>query len=348
MYDGLYSLLPPDVDIVLHTDHPTLNRRVAELLGAGERIDVLSTHSKYAPSQQRWLRPLGELIYPSIVDALAPRAVELCRFGSTLLSVPRNIDVRVLWYHADLVSEPPDTWSELVGSDHVFGFPGRESGLFGTFFELVVAHGGRLFDDDARPTMISDEAIDAVEILRTLARRAPGDLTDWHYDQVDEALLDRRVQMAAAWPGGYGPISASAVYENLRPAPYFGGSARRVSYAGVHSWAIPTTCGDLDGAVELVTTLCSEEAGRLEAAGGGVCAHVDAFAKVEPRDDVDALRLEITRSTIADAMITYPPLASFPEIEDAGWSAINAALRGELEPKACVERVQRVAEEVLA
>ena len=58
MYDGLYSLLPTDADVVVHADHPTLNRAVAELLAAGERIDVVSTHSKYAPSQAQWLTPL--------------------------------------------------------------------------------------------------------------------------------------------------------------------------------------------------------------------------------------------------------------------------------------------------
>ena len=58
MYDDLYRLLPDDVEIVVHADHPTLNRRVAELLAAGERIDLLSTHSKYAPSQAQWLQPL--------------------------------------------------------------------------------------------------------------------------------------------------------------------------------------------------------------------------------------------------------------------------------------------------
>src|SRR5690242_16279308 len=49
MYDHLYARLrDQDVEVVVHEDHPTLNRRVAELLGAGERIDVIATHSKYA------------------------------------------------------------------------------------------------------------------------------------------------------------------------------------------------------------------------------------------------------------------------------------------------------------
>src|SRR5204863_212789 len=152
MYDHLYARLRDrDVDVVVHEDHPTLNRRVAELLAAGERIDVLSTHSKYAPSQEPWLHPLDDLIPADVVDDLAPRAVDLCRFGGTLLSVPRNVDVRVVWYRADLMDAPPETWAALVYSPHAFGFPGRESGLFGTFFEIVTAHGGRLFDDHARP-----------------------------------------------------------------------------------------------------------------------------------------------------------------------------------------------------
>ncbi len=189
MYDGLYGLLGDDVDVVVHEDHPTLNRTVAGMLDGGERIDVLSTHSKYAPSQAERLRPLDDLID---VSALAPRATALCRFDDVLLCAPRNIDVRVLWYRSDLLRHPPSTWADVEASHQVFGFPGRESGLFGTFFELVVAHGGRLFDDESRPAMVSEEAVAAVELLRTLAVRAPADLPTWHYDQVDAALIGRQ------------------------------------------------------------------------------------------------------------------------------------------------------------
>ena len=45
MYDDLYARLADasdhDVEIVVHADHPTLNREVAERLDAGERLDVL-------------------------------------------------------------------------------------------------------------------------------------------------------------------------------------------------------------------------------------------------------------------------------------------------------------------
>ena len=347
MYDGLYELLGADVEVVVHADHPTLNREVARRLTAGERIDVMSTHAKYAPSQAVWLRPLDDLIPPEVVAGLAPAAVELCRFDGALLSLPRNIDVRVLWWRTDRLEHAPATWTDLVEGGAAFGFPGRESGLFGTFFELVVGNGGRLFTGDARPVIESDQAVEAVDVLCRLASRCPGDLPTWHYDQVDGALLDGRVDAAAAWPGAYGRIRASALAGVLAPARYPAGARRWVSYSGCHSWAIPWTCGDVPAAVDLLVRLASKETANHDTGGGSIPAHRRALAEAEPVDSVDALRLDITRQTIEEAMITYPPLPGFPAIEDAGWEAINAALTGGYSPAEAVSCIQRVAEEVL-
>ena len=336
MYDHLLPALG-DVDVVVHADHPTLNREVAARLAGGERIDVLSTHAKYAPSQRRWLTPLDGLVD---VDELAPDAVQMCRYEGSLLSVPRCIDVRVLWSTSD---DAPSTWDALVESALVFGFPGRESGLFGTFFELVVSRGGRLFDG-SRPVIDTDEARHAVDTLCRLAARAPTDLPDWHYDQVDAALLEGRVEAAGCWPGGFGAIRrARAEGRPLLPHPYPGG----VSYAGCHSWAIPTTCADIDRARDLLAHLTSFEVGALDATGGNVPAHVEAFAAVQPIDEVDERRLAITRATIAGGMLTYPPLERFPAVEDAGWQAINEALRGERPSDQVPALVQRAAEKAL-
>jgi ABC-type glycerol-3-phosphate transport system substrate-binding protein len=121
-----------------------------------------------------------------------------------------------------------------------------------------------------------------------------------------------------------------------------------VSYAGCHAWAIPRTCGDLEGAVALVSRLLGSELQAIDAAGGSMCAHRDALAAVEPAGAVDERRLQITRQTIDEAMITYPPLERFPEIEDAGWSAIRDALRGERSPADAAQEIQAAAEQVLA
>ena len=94
--------------------------------------------------------------------------------------------------------------------------------------------------------------------------------------------------------------------------------------------------------------LLGAEMQAVDAAGGSMCAHRGALAAVVPTSDVDRRRLEITRRTIDDAMITYPPLPRFPEIEDAGWSAIRDALRGRHSPAVAARAIQAAAEQVLA
>jgi len=350
MYDHLYRVFDDagvDVEIVASGDHPTLNRVVAEMLAQGERIDLLATHAKYTPSQAQWLRPLDDLVDDSALSQLAPVAVELGRFKGDLLCVPRLIDVRVMWVRSDRVMTVPNTWAELVASDVVFGFPGRESGLFGTFFELVSGAGGTLFAADGSPAIESPLAVEAVETLVALARRGPAGLPTWHYDQVDDALLSGAVDAAAAWPGGWGSISRSRFADVLVPHMYPASSNRRVSYSGCHAWAIPTTCGDVSGALELMHLLMSREAQSIDAAGGNMCAHEAALAAVVPVNEIDRRRLEITRRTIEEAMICYPPLAKFPAVEDAGWSAIQRALQGQLSPEDAVRAIQRAAESAL-
>ncbi|HET8929870.1 MAG TPA: extracellular solute-binding protein [Acidimicrobiales bacterium] len=339
MYDDVYRPFIDDVEIVVRGDHLTLNARVAELLAAGERIDVLSTHGKYAPSQSEWLHPLDDLLAPESIAALAPGAVALCRDRGELLCAPRNIDVRVLWWRADRSVGPPDTWEAACSGESTFGFTGRGSGLFGLFYELVVGAGGRLFDEEGRPALDRDTATDAAATIVALGARCP-EATSWHYDEVDATLAAGRVDAAAAWPGATSLLRASPAGPHLRAAPYPTGPVRRVSYSGCHGWAIPRTCGDLDAAVALVEQLCSAETHRIEASLGGIPARTDVLEAINAIDAVDAERLDVTRRTIAESMITYPALARFPLLEDTGAAALGDLLSGTADRASAVEVIR--------
>jgi multiple sugar transport system substrate-binding protein len=133
----------------------------------------------------------------------------------------------------------------------------------------------------------------------------------------------------------------------LTPHPYPAGESRWVSYAGCHAWAIPTTCRDLQASIALLTFVTSGAFNHADAEGGSVCADIESFATVEPTSEVDRQRLEITTRTIEQAMITYPPHPRFPEVEDAGWQAINEALRGTRTPAEAVSEIQHRAVAVL-
>ncbi len=347
MYDGLYEKIDRSgIELVVHADHPSLNRAVQAMLGSGERLDVISTHSKYVASQRQWLFDLSEVID---TRELANRAVELCSFEGSQFCVPRNIDVRVLWANRAQLGEGmvPTTWPELAGSGLAFAFPGRESGLFGTVFEIVAALGGALFDGETRPDFNTDTTIAALELLLRVAKHGPPSLPTWHYDESDAALAEGEVPLGAAWPGATAALRASRCGADLEPHPYFGGAQGIRSYAGCHAWAIPRTCGDPDAAIEFVQQLCSFEMHASDTLNGSICAHEGALAAVVPIDARDGQRLAITTATIRDGMLTYPPMARFPQVEDQAWSAIHAMLIGEREPAATAALMQTAAIAVL-
>src|SRR5215208_5293591 len=175
MYDPLYARLEEfeaqegiDVEAVVVPSHPDLNERIEEEFGSGAAsYDLLSTHAKYAPSQRRWLTPLDDDLEGTELEPFALRPMELARIEGSLYGVPRNLDVKLLYYRTDLVPEPPRSWEELrdeaarLRSDNVYGFvfPGKESGLFGHFFELHAMAGGRMFGESGPlAPRLNDEA----------------------------------------------------------------------------------------------------------------------------------------------------------------------------------------------
>jgi multiple sugar transport system substrate-binding protein len=184
-YDPLYASLPKfteatgiRVNIAFRGDHPALNHHLAQLRDVP--YDLVSTHTKYAPSQLRFLEPLDGLIPENVLGDFMPLLLELTRVNGKCYGLPRNIDVRLLHYRNDLIETPPTDWNELFqvaqglnAPPELYGFvfPGCESGLFGTFYELAEMAGARLFPEDLVPDIEMTREGGALELLRGFLRR---------------------------------------------------------------------------------------------------------------------------------------------------------------------------------
>src|SRR5205823_917606 len=103
---------------------------------------------------------LDGLVPDHVIGDFMPLLLELARVDGGLYGLPRNIDVRLLHYRTDLIQSPPKTWDGLAALAEAlnsppdlygFVFPGCESGLFGTFYELAEMAGARLFPPDLVP-----------------------------------------------------------------------------------------------------------------------------------------------------------------------------------------------------
>ncbi|HSC26347.1 MAG TPA: extracellular solute-binding protein [Vicinamibacterales bacterium] len=374
MYDPLYEVIPAferetgvRVEVVAQVPHPELNAFVKRAFEtSGTRIDLLSTHTKYAPSQAQWLSPLDGVLTGEELADLLPRPAELSRIGGRLMQVPRNLDVRLLHYRRDLFENPaeqapfadaagrplrvPETWDELIEVAsfftrpglHGFLFPGRDSGLFGTFYELLVGAGGDLFDAGLRPAFDSSAgewAAGVIADLHHVRRVTPRELPAWHYDEISAAFRDGAAAMVCDWPGSYhlyrNPTTCR-VWDRVGLARLPAGpTGVRAAYAGCHSFAIPRGASNRAGAEALLRRLTSFDAQLGEARMGAIPCRVSALARVREEaagDPADERRWNLLAEA-EKTMIIPPRFAAYPRCEDAIWQSIQQAMLGTLTPR---------------
>jgi multiple sugar transport system substrate-binding protein len=351
MYDPLYSRFEDfeeqegiEVEVAATLPHPELNERIEEEFGSGKAYyDLISTHIKYAPSQARWLSPLDEYLDDEHLRYFSPLTLELARINGSLYGVPRMLDVKLLLYRTDLLSKPPASWEELLEEavrlrsreTYGFVFPGKESGLFGHFFELHAMAGGRMFEDEGPPRPhLNDEAGRwALDLLKDLYERAaPEETPEWHYDEVAACFRDGKAAMSTDWPGGFYTYQeeGSAVADRFGIALYPEGRAGRFIYAGCHTFAIPNTIRDRPGALALLHFLTSRESQTYEARLGTLPAREDSLEDARagaPEGSLAARRWDLLEEAKEAALIP-PKHENYPAVEDAIWQGIREALLG--------------------
>jgi multiple sugar transport system substrate-binding protein len=260
--------------------------------------------------------------------------------------VPRNLDVRLLHYRRDLVERVPESWTEVAElasaltrpGFYGFLFPGRDSGLFGTFYELLVGAGGVLFDETLRPAFDSkagDWAVAMIAELHNIRRVTPRELASWHYDEISASFRTGHAAMVCDWPGSYHLYTnpdtcrhSSQVGLALLPR---GPAGVRAAYAGCHSFALPHGSRNHDGGAALLRFLTSFDAQLSEARRGAIPCRASALRRVREETAANpehAHRWELLADT-EQFMIIPPRFASYPLCEDAIWQSVQRAMVGE-------------------
>ncbi len=377
-YDKLYERLPEferqagvKVEVGFCAPHPQLNERLAhEYTEGSATYDLVSTHTKYAPSQAHWLTPLDEWIGRDEQAAFFPGIVELSRINGRLMQVPRCVDARLLHYRTDWFAEagivPPSSWEQFraaaVRFTHAperFGttFPGRHSGLFGTWYELLAMAGGDLFDPELKPVFLSDAgewALAFLHDLHAVSQVTPRDLPSGHYEEVAALFRHGRCAMVLEWPGYYGLLRRgedTAVEGRFSLERYpVGPCGRRKTYAGCHSFAIPTSVRHRSEALALLRFLTSEDSQVFQGLAGDIVPRLSAWEKVKQAsaaDLLDARRMDLLEATMQEDMLIPPKFPRYPAVEDALWTALQAGVTGAVSVRAALEQADRQIREIL-
>ncbi|HKA21771.1 MAG TPA: extracellular solute-binding protein [Blastocatellia bacterium] len=350
-YDPLYQCFQPFTDatgiavnVMFRGDHPALNRHLASLPEV--TYDLVSTHTKYAPSQLSFLSSLQGRIEAATIEDFAPMLLDMASVNGSLYGLPRNIDVRLLHYRTDLIESPPQTWDDVLEiarqqntppDFYGFLFPGRESGLFGTFFELAEMAGARLFPENLLPEIENEAGRWALGLLRTfyVERLVPAELPEWHYDKVHECFRAGRAAMVGDWPGYYGlyrDANVSAVHDRLGLSAYpIGPAGRSLSYGGGHTFALTKRGVDKPEALELLLHLTAFDQQLLEARNGCVPVRKSVMKATQAEaDSANRARLAMLEEVIAKHILVPPKFARYPEVEEVLWRTVQRVMVGEM------------------
>ncbi len=367
-YDPLYESLPAftaatgiKVNVGFSGDHPALNHHLAGL--SHVPYDLVSTHTKYAPSQTDFLVPLNELVDSEILEDFAPLLLELATIEGSLYGLPRNIDVRLLHYRTDLIATPPETWDELFDLAiahnappdlYGFVFPGRESGLFGTFYELTEMAGAHLFQSDLIPDIENEAGRWALDLLRRLYSECtvPAGFTSWHYEEVHECFRSGHAAMVCDWPGYYSLYRderMSMVNGNLGLSIYPTGPAgKSLTYGGGHTFALTRRGAGNERALELLMFLTAFNQQLLEARNGCVPVRRSVMQTMQgDADDANKKRLAMLETVIAEHILIPPKFARYPEVEEVLWKTVQSAIIGKISVDDALRHMRNQVEQIV-
>ncbi len=362
MYDRLYRGLPDfesstgiRVEIAYHAPHPQLNAHLASL--SEVPYDLVSTHTKYAPSQVSFLAPLDNLTDQLEVCEFYPSLINLAKIGGRLFGIPRNIDIKLLHYRTDLVKQAPADWSGLVATArrfsngrgcYGFAFPGTESGLFGLFFELAEMGGASLFPESNEPLLNNPGGTWALEIIRELYQSGavPPEVLGWQYDEAHRCFREGRAAMICDWPAYYGAyrdgaisnVSGSFALARMPAGP----NGVHKAYAGAHGFSLTNRGINQPDAVKLLRFLTSAEQQSLEARQGSVPTRPAVLAQIRTAaDPAQAERLKLLDLVIANDMLTPPKFSYYPEIEEVLWRTVRSAMTAEIGIEEALQHIER-------
>lgn len=194
------------------------------LTGNDKTLDVMALDVVWTAefAEAGWALPLsddpaGEAEADARANTL-PGPLETAEWKDTLYAAPITTNTQLLWYRADLMSEPPATWDAMVAEAtrlHAAGKPSwialqakQYEGLVVWFNTLLESAGGQVLSDDGKTVTLTDTpehraaTVKALEIIKAVAT-APG--ADPSITQTDEgtarlALEQGNAALEVNWP----------------------------------------------------------------------------------------------------------------------------------------------------
>ncbi|MCC9620395.1 sugar ABC transporter substrate-binding protein [Thalassospira sp. MA62] len=370
-YEALYARIPEweqatgaKVEIISKKNHFELDKEFKSDIAAGTTDwCVGSNHSSFASQYPSLYTDLTDLIDQSVVDEFVQANINAATFDGKLVMLPRaQFDVSALYYQKDLYDDAerakafedeygyklavPETWEQVKDQAIFFAdppnfygtqFAGKDEAIVGRYYEMVVAEGGQLFNDDFSPAFNSDAGKRALQWFVDLyqAKAVPAGTTNYLWDDLGNGFASGTIALNLDWPGWaafFNDPSSSSVAGNVGVAPAPKGSAGvRTGWSGFHGFSVTEDCENKEAAASLVAFLTNEESQKLESAAGPLPSRTAVWDYISEQAKDDPYRsevLEAFKETAATAF-AVPPTPLWIESTNLIYPELQAAILGD-------------------
>ena len=330
LYDDLYKLVPKEV----------LDSYIQHTLGTA----VIDGKLMLLP----WHTDVSDMYYQKdLYDSADNQAKYKAKYGKDLVP-PVTIDD--FKQQAQFFANPPNLYGTI--------FPGKEEGLTGRFYELLVTYGGQLFDDKWKPAFNSDAGVKALEFFKDLyaAKAVPPGTINYLWDDIGQSFAAGTVALDYDWPGWAGFFndpknSKIAGKVGVARAPV-GPTGKRPGWSGSHGFSVTQACDNKPAAVSFVEFMTNYDADMLEARRGLMPANAKAFddiiAEVKGKNDAYMTNVfEIWKVSLSEDAYTPPHIAQWIEFSNAAYPEFQKAILGQETPKEALDAVEKKATTIM-
>ncbi len=390
-YEPLYAEIPKweaatgaKVEIVSSKNHFELDREIKQDIAAGT-LDwcVGSNHTSFAPQYGDIYIDLNGVIAPEVLADFVPLAITQSTVDGRLVQLPRHSDVSNLFYQKPLYEDaekqaafkekygydlaPPETWAQVKDQAiffsnppdfYGFQFVGKDEAVNGRFYELLVANGGAMFDENWNPTFNSPAGVEALQFFVDLyaAKAVPAGVPNYTWDDTGLGFASGSIAMNLDWGGWsafFNDPANSKVAGNVGVirAPK-GSGGKRTGWAGSHTFSITEGCDNKDAAASFITFLTSYDNQMVEARKGLLPTRtqvwVDAIAEFEAAGNTfSAETMKIFQASMAEDAFTPPLIPEWIEVSNVMWPKLQAAIVGDMTAQEALDAAQAEAAEIM-
>ncbi|GLS87119.1 sugar ABC transporter substrate-binding protein [Cypionkella aquatica] len=370
-YEALYARIADwekatgaKVNIISQKNHFELDKEYKADIAAGTTSwCVGSNHSSFAPQYPDLFTDLTPLVPAESVAGFVPANITAATINGKLTMLPRaQFDVSALYYQKSLYADPakaeafktkfgydlavPETWDQFRDQAEFFAAPpnfygtqyaGKDEAINGRFYELVVANGGKMFNDDMSPAFNSAAGKEALQWFVDLykAGAVPPGTTNYLWDDLGNGFASGTIALNLDWPGWSGFFNdpaASKVAGNVGVAPAPKGSAGvRTGWSGFHGFSVTEGCATKEAAASLVDFLTNEDSQKLESAAGPLPSRTAVWAYVKDQAKADPYKTEVLAAFEETAKTAFPvpPTPYWIESGNLIFPELQAAILGD-------------------